>query len=49
MSIEGLDENALEAVIESMHLHQFERGENVFFEDEPSAGLHIMEEGSVKL
>ncbi len=32
-----------------MHLAHFERGENVFWQDEACAGLHIVRNGSVKL
>jgi len=46
---EGLDESALELVAEKMYLYLFERGETLFLEGEESAGLHIIESGSIKL
>ncbi|MGC8855600.1 MAG: Crp/Fnr family transcriptional regulator [Anaerolineae bacterium] len=32
-----------------MYLREFQRGETLFWEGDPCAGLHIIEEGSVKL
>jgi CRP/FNR family transcriptional regulator len=32
-----------------MHLRRFERGELIFWEGDPCAGLHIIRKGSVKL
>jgi len=46
---EGLDDSALKMVAEYMRLYEFERKETVYFEDEPSAGLHIIESGSAKV
>ena len=46
---EGLEESVLKMVTEHMFLHQFKRGESIFFEEEPCAGLHIMESGSAKI
>ena len=46
---EGLEESVLKMVSEHMFLHQFKRGESIFFEEEPCAGLHIMESGSAKI
>src|SRR5574342_1402685 len=44
-----LPERMLEEISEHMQLRAFERGEILFWEDDPCAGLHIIEEGSVKL
>ena len=46
---EGLDENLLEQVAEYMQLREYERGEALFWEGDPCAGLHIIEQGFVKL
>ncbi len=46
---EGLDESALQSVAEKMYLYKFERGETIFLEGEPSAGLHIVKSGSLKI
>lgn len=46
---EGLDEASLDTVVEHMTLCQFDGEETIFFEGEPSAGLHIMESGSAKI
>ncbi|MCF6277284.1 MAG: Crp/Fnr family transcriptional regulator [Anaerolineales bacterium] len=46
---ERLDEADLTNVAGYMRLHQFVRGESIFFEGEPSAGLHIMQKGSAKI
>ena len=46
---EGLEESVPKMVTEHMFLHQFKRGESIFFEEEPCAGLHIMESGSAKI
>ena len=46
---EDLEENALQKVAAEMCLWQFEHKESVFFEEEKSAGLHIMESGSAKI
>ena len=39
----------LQEIAEHMQLRGFERGEILFWEGDPCAGLHIIEEGSVKL
>jgi len=44
-----LDDAALQEAAEFMHLREFERGEILFWEGEPCAGLHIIQQGSVKL
>ena len=46
---EGLDESLLRQVTEHMMLREFERGEVLFWEGDPCAGLHIIERGFVKL
>jgi CRP-like cAMP-binding protein len=46
---EGLDEALLEQVAMHMHLREYERGEALFWEGDPCAGLHIIEQGFVKL
>ena len=46
---EGLNENLLNQVAMHMHLHEYERGEALFWEGDPCAGLHIIEQGFVKL
>ncbi len=46
---EGLNEESLLTVTAQMHLHRFERGENIFLEGDPSAGLHIIESGNAKI
>ena len=46
---EGLDESLLEQVAEYMQLREYERGEALFWEGDPCAGLHIIEQGFVKL
>lgn len=39
----------LEAVAACVSLRQYERGESLFFEGDPCAGLHILQHGCVKL
>ncbi len=46
---DDLDEPALRRIAAHMHLRLFERGEVLFLEGEPCAGLHIIQQGSVKL
>jgi CRP/FNR family cyclic AMP-dependent transcriptional regulator len=46
---EGLDEGLLKQVARHMQFRQFERGEALFWEGDPCAGLHIIEQGFVKL
>ena len=44
-----LDEGLLAALAEGTRLLRFERGEVLFWQDEPSAGLHMLRRGLVKL
>jgi len=44
-----LAETDLRRVAESVNLRGFERGETLFFEGDPCAGLHILQTGCVKL
>jgi CRP/FNR family transcriptional regulator len=46
---DDLPEEMLKEIAGQMQLRGFERGEVLFWEDDPCAGLHIIEEGSVKL
>ena len=46
---EGLEENLLSQVAMHMQLYEYERGEALFWEGDPCAGLHIIEQGFVKL
>ncbi|HSL43071.1 MAG TPA: Crp/Fnr family transcriptional regulator [Anaerolineales bacterium] len=46
---DDLSEEILKEVAGHMQLRSFERGEVLFWEGDPCAGLHIIEEGSVKL
>jgi CRP/FNR family transcriptional regulator len=46
---EGLNEDLLIQVVEHMQLREFERGEALFWEGDPCAGLHIIQQGFVKL
>lgn len=46
---EGLDEGLLNQVAAHMQLREYERGEALFWEGDPCAGLHIIEQGFVKL
>ena len=45
----GLDEKILADLSQGTNLRQYERGEIIFWEGEPCAGLHIIQRGSVKL
>jgi CRP/FNR family transcriptional regulator len=46
---EGLDADILNQVAAHMQLREYERGEVLFWEGDPCAGLHIIEKGFVKL
>lgn len=46
---EGLDESLLEQVTKHMQLREYERGEALFWEGDTCSGLHIIEQGFVKL
>jgi len=46
---ENIDVDILEELTGNMTLYRYERGEFLFFEGEPCAGLFILQEGSVKL
>ena len=46
---QGLSETSLSEIVEHMHLRRYARGEILFWEGDPCAGLHIIEHGSVKL
>ena len=46
---DGLPDELLNEIAAHMQLRGFERGEMLFWEDDPCAGLHIIEEGGVKL
>ena len=46
---EGLDESLLNQVAAHMQLREYERGEALFWEGDPCAGLHVIERGFVKL
>jgi len=46
---EGLDDDLLNQVATHMQLREYERGEALFWEGDPCAGLHIIEQGFVKL
>jgi len=46
---QGLGEKSLQQLAAAMTLRQYERGEVLFWEDDPCAGLHIIQQGSVKL
>jgi CRP-like cAMP-binding protein len=46
---EGLDKTLLARVADHMQLREFERGEVLFWEGERCAGLHIIEQGCVKI
>lgn len=45
----GLEESSLLALLPQMSLRAYERGEVLFWEGDPCAGLYIIHEGSVKL
>src|SRR5690349_16252960 len=46
---DDLSEEMLKKISGHMQLRGYERGEILFWEGDPCAGLHIIEEGSVKL
>src|SRR5512143_2937388 len=46
---EGLPESLLVQIAGRMQLREFDRGEVLFWEGDPCSGLHIIEQGSVKL
>ncbi len=46
---DGLNEDLLKQVAKHMQLHEFERGEALFWEGDECAGLHIITQGFVKL
>jgi CRP-like cAMP-binding protein len=46
---DDLPEEMLRQIAGHMQLRSFDRGEMLFWEGDPCAGLHIIEEGSVKL
>jgi len=46
---EGLDESLLKQVAAHMQMREYARGEALFWEGDPCAGLHIIEQGFVKL
>src|SRR5512133_3926 len=46
---QGLKESLLAELTADMSLRRFERGEVLFWEGDPCAGLHIIQKGSVKL
>jgi CRP/FNR family transcriptional regulator len=46
---EGLDEGLLNQVTAHMQLREYERGEALFWEGDACTGLHIIEQGFVKL
>jgi CRP/FNR family transcriptional regulator len=45
----GLDDFILQELAEDTVLREYQRGEVLFWQDEPSAGLYIIRRGSVKL
>jgi CRP-like cAMP-binding protein len=46
---EGLDDDLQNQIAAHMQLREYERGEALFWEGDPCAGLHIIEQGFVKL
>jgi len=46
---DDLPKSLLEQISGRMQLREFERGEVLFWEGDPCSGLHIIEQGSVKL
>jgi CRP-like cAMP-binding protein len=49
MYFDELPENVLKDIAEVTQLREYERGEVLFWEGDPCAGLHFIENGSVKL
>lgn len=45
----GLDTPALSELAQAMSLRQYERGEVIFWENEPCAGLYMLRSGTIKL
>ena len=41
--------NDLKGIALHMHLHEYERGDVLFWDGDPCAGMHIIESGSIKL
>ena len=39
----------LKGIATRMHLHEFERGDVLFWDGDPCAGMHIIDSGSIKL
>jgi len=46
---QGLGEDLLEELAKDMHLRHYVRGEVIFWEGDVCSGLHIIQQGSVKL
>lgn len=46
---DDLPEALIKRIVQSMQLREYERGDVLFWEGDPAAGLHILEAGSVKL
>jgi CRP/FNR family transcriptional regulator len=46
---DDLPENVLKIIASNTQLREYERGDVLFWEGDPCAGLHILESGSVKL
>ncbi len=46
---DDLPEALLKQIAAQMHLKEFQRGETLFWEGDPCSGLHILEQGSVRL
>jgi len=46
---EHLEDSSLKSLADCTSLQEFERGETLFWEGDPCAGLHIVHQGSIKL
>jgi len=46
---DDLSKDVLNSILSHMQLYEYERGNVLFWEGDPCAGLHIIEHGSVKL
>jgi CRP-like cAMP-binding protein len=46
---EHLDDSSLQGMVDCTTLQEFRRGETLFWEGDPCAGLHIVHQGSLKL
>ncbi len=46
---DDLPETLLMQIVSKMQLREFERGDTLFWEGDPCPGLHILEQGSVRL